>query len=58
LVSPIAQREFYINLPHHHFHVIENASHMSLIERPQQVNQSITEFLKEQQNMLTERKTV
>jgi abhydrolase domain-containing protein 8 len=46
LVSPVSQQEFYKGLPHHQFKIIDHSSHMSLLEKPELVNQYIANFLK------------
>lgn len=45
VVSPDAQKEFYTHLPHHEIIIIPNASHMVMLEKPQDVNQTLMQFL-------------
>lgn len=46
LVAPDAQRAFYNDLPNHTFNTVKPGSHMSFLERPQEVNQLIEKVLK------------
>lgn len=46
LISPVAQQTFYKGLPHHQFKIIDHSSHLSLLEKPELVNQYIANFLK------------
>lgn len=44
LVPAIVQQDFYKNLPNHEFRMIQDASHMVLLEKPEMVNQAISRF--------------
>lgn len=46
LISPIAQQEYYRSIPHHQFAIIDDASHMCLLEKPKIVNQYIENFIR------------
>ncbi len=45
IIPPAAQQGFYQAVPHHQFQMIKNASHMPMLEKPQQVNEIILRFI-------------
>lgn len=44
LVPPAASRQFYTALPHHRFELIQQAAHLLMLEKPDEVNKLIVEF--------------
>lgn len=47
IIPTVAQQQFYQALPHHEFRVINNAAHLVMLEKPDEVNQYINAFLLE-----------
>lgn len=45
IVPVAAQQAFYQAIPHHKFEVINNASHMVMLEKPDLLNQTLLNFL-------------
>lgn len=45
LIPVITQQQFYKALPHHQFVDMTDASHMVMLEKPEEVNKTIKEFL-------------
>ncbi len=51
IIPPAAQQGFYQAMPHHQFQMIKNASHMVMLEKPQQVNEIILRFIENKETL-------
>lgn len=45
LVTPESSKRYYYQMPHHQFETINNASHLMMLEQPNETNKLISEFL-------------
>lgn len=46
VISPLAIKEYYQAIPYHQFQVVSHAAHMSMLEKPNEVNSFLLNFLR------------